>query len=379
MAYLADNYKSNVMLKKSRIFKILKWILITFVGLIIVVVSFGLWFKSLIPPRNTALETTVVEDLPYLSENIQPLRGKILAVVTSTNTMGNSGKETGYELTELARAYYVFQANGFEVDIASPLGGKPPVTIDDEDMGAYDYAFLNDSIAQYKTSHTIAINDVVADNYQAVYFVGGKGTMFDFPENKAIQAIVRNYYQSNKVIGAVCHGPAALVNVTLDNGRPLLENKKVSGFTNKEELLLIPDAKTIFPFLLQDKLVAQGAKFNEGAMYLEQISHDKNLITGQNPWSTWTLAETMIRQMGYTPKYREITAEENAVKILSTYEAQGSKKAKEMIMKMSTQEKKRIDRMLIAKHSLVGAMNGDIGRFFNMLGLTSYTKKHGLP
>lgn len=274
-----------------RKYPVIKWSLISFTSLIILLVSFGFWFFSLLPideikERLKTLETSSVDSLPYLSEDVIPNRGKILAVVTSSNTMGDSGKSTGYELTELSRAYYVFQANGFEVDIASPLGGKPPVVIDDDDMGEFDFAFLNDSIAQYKTAHTIAMNDVDVDAYQGVFFVGGKGAMFDFPDNMAIQSLVRNYHQSGKVIGAVCHGPAALVNVTLDNGRPLIENKKVSGFTNKEELLLIPEAKSIFPFLLQDKLAAQGAQFNEGAMYLEKISHDENLITGQNPWST---------------------------------------------------------------------------------------------
>ena len=250
------------MLKKYPVFK---WTLISVVSLLVVVISFGTWFMRLLPldemkARLKTIETSSTENLVYLSENVIPKRGKILAVVTSSNTMGTSGKTTGYELTELSRAYYVFQANGFDVDIASPLGGQPPVVIDDDDMGEFDFAFLNDSIAQHKTSHTISMEDVIAEDYQAVFFVGGKGAMFDFPNNKSIQAIVRNYYQSGKVVGAVCHGPAALVNVTLDNGRPLLENKKVSGFTNNEELLLIPEAKTIFPFLLQDKLTSQGAQ-----------------------------------------------------------------------------------------------------------------------
>lgn len=105
--------------------------------------------------------------------------------------------------------------------------------------------------------------------------------MFDFPDNKAIQTLVKTYYESDKAIGAVCYGPAALVNVTLDNGRPLLENKTVSEFTNKEELLLIADAKSIFPFLLQDKIQEQSTHFNEGIMYLETISQDKNLITAK--------------------------------------------------------------------------------------------------
>ncbi len=361
------------MLKKH---PILKWILVSVLCLILLIVCFGFWFMSLIPPKTPGLEKTHVADLPYLSENVLPVRGKILAIVTSTDMIGNTEKTTGYELTELSRAYYVFKANGFDVDIASPKGGKPPVVIDDDDMGVFDFAFLNDPDAQYKVNNTIPVEDVIADHYQAVFFAGGKGAMFDFPENEAIQSIVRNHYQSNKVVGAVCHGPAALVNVTLDNGRSLLKEKEVSCFTNQEELLLISDAKTIFPFLLQDKMVSKGARFNEGAMYLENVSHDSNLITGQNPWSTWGTAEAMIKQMGYTPKYREITGEEHAVNVLSTYDAHGSQEAKDMIATLLTQEKKPVNRVLIASHSIVAAMKGDIGRFFDMIGLVSHAKKY---
>ncbi|MEW7292070.1 type 1 glutamine amidotransferase domain-containing protein [Aquimarina sp. 2304DJ70-9] len=356
-------------------YRILKGIFIFIFSLVVIVVSFGLWFRTLIPPRDSEIASTLTNELPYLSENPIPLRGKILAVVTSTDTMGISGKVTGYELTELARAYYVFKANGFEVDIASPKGGKPPVVIDDEDMGAFDYAFLNDSIAQYKTSHTIPVEEIVAEDYQAIFFAGGKGAMFDFPDNKTIQSIVKNYYQSNKVVGAVCHGPSALVNVTLDDGRPLLENKKVSGFTNKEELLLISDAQSIFPFLLQDKMIAQGANFNEGAMYLEKVSHDKNLITGQNPWSTWHVAESMIMQLGHTPKYREKTDEENAVHILTTYKTSGKQKAKQMLEDMLIDEKKPVNRVLIAQHAIIGVMKGKMGSFSDLIGLVSFAKK----
>lgn len=354
----------------------LKWTLVSVIGLIVIVISFGLWFINLLPLKEMKkdLTTSKVENISYVSENIIPNRGKILAVVTSAKTMGDSEKSTGYELTELSRAYYVFKANGFEVDIASPLGGKPPVVLDNDDMREFDYAFLNDSIAQYKTSHTIALNNVIGEDYKAVFFVGGKGAMFDFPNNKAIQKIVKNQYQSGKVIGAVCHGPAALVNVTLDDGTHLLEDKRVSSFTNEEELLLIPDAKSIFPFLLQDKLASKGAKFNKGAMYLETISHDNNLITGQNPWSTWKLAETMIQQLGYTLKKRKITGEENAGKVLLMYEREGATKAKELIDKLLIQEKKPVDRLLIASHSIIAAMKGEIGRFFGLLSLTSYAK-----
>jgi putative intracellular protease/amidase len=361
------------MLKK---YPIIKWSLIVFVSTILIVISFGFWFMNLLPSidSRSELKNTLPKNLSYLSNSVKPARGKILAVVTSCDIMGSSNKKTGFELTELSRAYYVFQANGFEVDIASPLGGNPPVVIDGDDMGAFDYAFLNDTSAQYKVEHSIVIEQVNADDYQAIYFVGGKGAVWDFPNNTKIQSLVSEYYQSGKVIGAVCHGPAALVNVTLDDGSSLLANKTVSGFTNNEELFLIPDAKTIFPFLLQDKLVEKGAQFSAGGMYLENISHDGNLITGQNPWSTWALAETMIKQLGYNPIEREITAEENTINILSIYENKGYDKAKTEMEAMMYQQNDSIDRILLAMHSIVAGMQWDIGKVVDLLGLVSHAK-----
>jgi putative intracellular protease/amidase len=356
-------------------YRVLKWAIAVFASLVVILVVFGIWFMSLIPPQEEGLENTSVKDLAYVSDNSIPTRGKILAVVTSTDSIGTSGKSTGYELTELSRAYYVFKANGFEVDIASPLGGKPPVVVDNDDMGPFDYAFLNDTEAQYKTSHTLPIHEVRAEEYQAIFFAGGKGAMFDFPDNKDIQRIVRDYYESNKVVGAVCHGPAALINVQLADGGFLLENKSVSGFTNEEELLLISDAASIFPFMLQDKMTEQGAHFNKGTMYLENVTYDKNLVTGQNPWSTWRVAERMIQQMGYTPKYREVTDEENAVAILEVYETEGLEKAKEMFERMYVHEKKPVKRVLLASHSIVGVMKGEMGRFSDLVRLTSFAKK----
>ena len=362
---------------------ILKWTLLTLTSLLIATVAFGIWFINLIPfesmkEHSKKIKSITPSDLPYLTENNIPKRGKILAVVTSSQKMGNSNKATGYELTELSRAYYVFTANGFEVDIASPLGGEPPVIVDNDDMGEYDYAFLNDSIAQQKAKHTIALRDVIAEEYQAVFFAGGKGAMFDFPNDPFIQSIVREYYQSNKVVGAVCHGPAALVNVTLDNGRPLIEGKQISSFTNKEELLLIPDAASVFPFLLQSKMEEQGAKFNEGTMYLEQISHDRNLVTGQNPWSTWGLAETMIKQLGYAPKHRVITAEENTIKVLEAYDRKGVDGGKVLIDQMLAQEDAEIARELIVMHSIMAGIKIDIGDFFGLARLASYAKSQAI-
>jgi len=360
----------------SKTKRIIMWSLVSLVGLIGMTFAFGFWFISLIPAgeaRND-LKNTTPQDLPYLAEDIVPSRGKILAVVTSTDVMGSSQKSTGYELTELSRAYYVFQANGFEVDVASPLGGEPPVVIDDEDMGPFDFAFLNDELAQYKAKNTISMEDVNPEDYQAIYFVGGKGAMWDFPQNKKIQSIVREYYQSDKVIGAVCHGPAALVNVTLDDGSPLLASKTVTSFTNAEELFLIPEAEGIFPFLLQDKLEEKGARFSDGLMYLENVALDGNLITGQNPWSTWTVAEAMIRQMGYTPKKRIKTPEENTIRVLITYEQEGYQPAKAEIGDICSQQEIIFNRTLLAMHGIVAAMQWEIGKSIDLISLLRFAK-----
>ncbi len=358
------------MLKK---YPIIKWSLLTILSLIVVVVAFGFWFVSLLPsgggPKN--FEATMPSDLPYLKQSLPANRGKILAVVTSQAVMGSSGKKTGYELTELSRPYYVFQANGFEVDIASPKGGQPPVVIDDDDMGPFDFAFLNDSIAQQKAKNTLPIKAVDPAKYEAVFFVGGKGAMFDFPNNKAIQELVQYFDQNNKVIGAVCHGPAALVGATNANGRPILENKTVSSFTNQEELLLIPDAPVIFPFLLQDELKAQGANFQEGQMYLQNVAVDGKLVTGQNPWSTWAFSEAMVKKLGYQPAKRTRSAEEHAVDVLNAHKEEGLEVAKTMLVALD-REQKPVDRNLIAMHSILAVMQWDVSGCYQNLKLLSF-------
>ena len=354
----------------------IKWSLIVFLGLVVLIVAFGFWFMSLVPPLEIPRENmarTLPKDLPYLTQNTYTPRGKILAVVTSCQVMGNDNQKTGYELTELSRAYYVFQANGFEVDVASPMGGTPPVILDDGDMGVYDYAFLNDTIAQRKVNNSIAIKNVDPEDYRGVYFVGGKGAMFDFPNDIHIQSLVREHFQSGKVIGAVCHGPAALVNVRLDDGSPLLSNKTISGFTNNEELFLTRNAPDIFPFLLQDKLTERGADFDEGYMYLENVAWDGNLVTGQNPWSTWALAETMVSQLGYEPQKREKTAEENSVEVLNNYEALGYKQAKQ-VMNDLLEVHRPVDREVIAVHSIVAAIQWEFGKSADLLRLLVYLK-----
>ncbi len=356
---------------------IIKWSLLGLLSVAAIVFSFGYWFIQLLPQKESIpnYEETQPADLAYLRSAITEDRGKILMVVTSTAEMGPEKKSIGYELTELARPYYVFLANGFAVDIASPKGGEPPMVKDNDDMGPYDYAFLNDDQAQKKLHQTLPIDEVQAEDYEAVFFVGGKGAMFDFPENHSIQVLVANRYENNKVIGAVCHGPAALVNVTLSDGSLLIAGKSVSSFTNEEELFLIPDALDIFPFLLEDQLRAQGGLVKKGDLYLQQVSVDGRLVTGQNPWSTWITAESMIRQMGYAPIERTISGQENTVTLLQLYEKEGRTSAMETLKSWLTEKDTSVDRFLLAQHCLVAGMQGKLGKTKDLLSLLRFAKK----
>lgn len=349
--------------------------LVALTTLIVTLVATGIWFFSLLPepPDHHLLKTTLPKDIPYIQSALPQNRGKILAVVTSTDTLGNTGKATGYEFTELARPYWVFTVNGFEVDIASVKGGKPPVVYDDDDMGLYDYAFLNDKTAMLSLNNSLPIDSVNPEDYHAVFFVGGKGTMFDFPDNLAIQNLVKQMYQAGKVVSGVCHGPAAFSKVTLDNGLAMIANKKISAFTNEEELLLISDAENIFPFLLESQLKLKGAEFIAGPMYLEQVTVDGNLLTGQNPWSTWLLSEEIIKALGFVPVNRSVTTDEHAVELLTLYGVQGLNSA---IDALQQKPKGSYNRFLVAQHSLIAIMQLKLIDAIQLIRLTHALKQH---
>ena len=347
------------------------------VALVIAVAALAAWLVSLAGPgpNREALAATLPRDIPYVAQTPPPRRGRVLAVVTSADRFAGTDEPTGYELTELSRAYYVFAANGFEVDVASPQGGEPPAVLDDDDMGPFDYAFLNDPEAQAKVSNSLPTRDVDAADYEAIYFIGGKGAMFDFPDDPAVQVLAREAFESGKVVAAVCHGPAALVNVTLSDGRPLLAGRAVSGFTNEEELFLIPDAAEVFPFLLEDALAERGAEVSTGPTYLEHVVHDGTLITGQNPWSVWAMAERVVEELGYTPVPREVTPEETAVAVLLRYETEGGAAAKSYLESLPAEGEVSIDRHLVATHAFVAARQGRWGKAADLVGLLRVTRR----
>lgn len=312
--------------------------------------SFGL---DSIPKPNPQASASALD---LMHNALGEKRGRILAVVSSTARMDGGKKKAGYELSELARAYYVFTANGYEVDIASPAGGTPPVRIDLDDMGDTDYAFLNDRTAQAKVRTSLRLADVDPAPYAAVYFVGGKGAMFDFHGNPDIGRIVSAVAQ-NGVVGAVCHGPAALA------GLPALAGKRMTGFSNAEEFFLRDDAAEIYPFLLQDKL---GAGYSRGPSFLDHTVVDGRVVTGQNPWSTWSTAEAMITALGHTPVKRAVTDEEYSVRMIAAYYRGGMPAARAEQAGLP-----RFDKMFVLLHALIAGMEWRLVDAFNLQRLAN--------
>ncbi len=337
--------------------KVRKWIMRALLSLgaalaLLAALAGGFWYDLDLDGEPTPNLQAGPADLGFVSATV-PQRGRILAVVTSTASLHN-GRRSGFELTELARAWWVFRHNGYAVDIASPLGGPPPMMRDDDLIEA-DYAFLNDADAQASLQASLRLSKVDPARYDAVYFVGGKGTMLDFPGNPDIARIVRDIAPRG-VIGAVCHGPAALLGIELENGQTLLQGRQVNGFSNAEELFLAEDAVARLGFLLEDALRAEAGTYVEGPMYLAHSVVDARLITGQNPWSTWAVAESMIRALGHEPLARVPTAEENSVALLQLMHRDGIEAALR-----AKREGPRSDKHLLLLHALIAAMQWQLG------------------
>lgn len=230
------------------------------------------------------------------SEQAHSKKDKILIVLTSHTELGETGKKTGFWLPELTHPYYEFKKAGIPVDIASIEGGMAPLdskAFSEED--AYHDVFLNDAELMAKVIRSIPLTQVRAEDYSAVLYSGGSGPMWDFPNNEDIQRISTAIYENNGIVSAVCHGNAALVNIRLSDGKLLIKNKRIAAFTNEEEASL--GTTDIVPFLLQDKLVEQGAIHVYGKPWQENVVIEGRLITGQNPASAKKLAQSIISQL----------------------------------------------------------------------------------
>lgn len=228
------------------------------------------------------------------TKNATTMKKKILFVVTSHNKKGSTGQATGYYLSEVSHTWEVLHNAGYEIDFVSPKGGKAPVdgfNLDDP----INKKFWDDVNYRSKIENTMKPSEVTSEDYVAIFYAGGHGTMWDFAENKELAAIATKIYEKNGLVSAVCHGPAGLVNIKLSNGKYLVEGKKINAFSNEEEIAVGLD--NIVPFLLEQKLIERGAKFEKSPLWESHITVDCRVITGQNPASAKGVGEAILVEL----------------------------------------------------------------------------------
>ncbi|MGF6160167.1 putative intracellular protease/amidase [Ensifer sp. KUDG1] len=214
----------------------------------------------------------------------------VLFVLTSHGTKGDSGQPTGFYLGEVTHPLSVLEAAGIAVEFASIKGGEPPVDgLDLEDDTNRRY--WNDETFRAAIRTTARLDDVDPARYAAIFFAGGHGAMWDLPQSSAVDRVTRSVFEAGGAVAAVCHGPAALVNVRLSDGRYLVAGRNVSAFTDSEERAVGLD-KTV-PFLLASTLVERGATHHPAADWTSKVVVDGRLITGQNPQSATGVGEAL--------------------------------------------------------------------------------------
>lgn len=218
---------------------------------------------------------------------------KILFVVTSHGQLGDTSKKTGYFLSEVTHPWSVLSSQ-FQIDVVSPQGGEPPV--DGFDLtDPINKKYWNDPEWRYKMSNTLTPDEVNAEDYIAIFYAGGHGAMWDFPDNTKIAAIASAIYENGGFVAAVCHGPAGLLPIKLKNGKYLIDGKRFDCFTDVEEEEV--KKEHIVPFALQDALVAEGGIFEGAQAWADHVVVDGRLITGQNPQSALSLGKKLLEKL----------------------------------------------------------------------------------
>ena len=220
---------------------------------------------------------------------------KVLIVLTSHSDLGTTGKKTGFWVEEFAAPYYVLADAGVQLTIASPKGGQPPVDPKSESPDAQTPAterFYSDNETIDKVAHTLKLSEINQDDYDAVFYPGGHGPLWDLANDEHSIHLIEDLYNHQKPIAFVCHAPAALIKVKDKEGEPLVKNKEVTGFSDSEEEAV--GLTKIVPFLLEDELQKRGARYSKGADWSSFVKKDGLLITGQNPASSSEVARLLL-------------------------------------------------------------------------------------
>lgn len=220
---------------------------------------------------------------------------KILMVLTSHDQLGNTGKKTGFWLEEFAAPYYVFKDADAELTLASPKGGQPPLDPKSDEADAQTPAterFRGDPEAQAALADTQKLADIRAEDYDAVFYPGGHGPLWDLAEDAHSIALVEAFYGAGKPVSAVCHAPAIFRHTKGADGQPLVNGKRVTGFSNSEEAAV--QLTDVVPFLVEDMLQANGALYAKADDWHTYVVTDGLLITGQNPASSEYTAKALL-------------------------------------------------------------------------------------
>jgi len=222
---------------------------------------------------------------------------RILMVLTSHDTLGNTGHKTGFWLEEFASPYYVFTDAGVSVTVVSPKGGQPPIDPKSDDRNNQTEAqtrFKADRKALEVLANTLRLDSVSAEDFDTVFYPGGHGPMWDLAEDPHSIKLIESFYDSGKPVAAVCHAPGVLRHVK-HKGEPIVKGKRVAGFTNTEEAEV--QLTDVVPFLVEDELKRLGGLYQKTDNWYPFAVVDGRLITGQNPSSSTITAETLLRLM----------------------------------------------------------------------------------
>ena len=224
---------------------------------------------------------------------------KILMVLTSHDQLGNTGHKTGFWLEEFASPYYVFKDANADITLASPKGGQPPLDPKSDEPDFQTDAterFKNDTVAIAELANTLKLSDISAEDYDAVFYPGGHGPLWDLSKDKSSITLIETMYAAGKPVAAVCHAPAVLCNANAKDGTPLIKGKSVTGFSNTEEDAV--QLTDVVPFLLEEELKSKGANYSKDEDWHPYAITDGNLITGQNPQSSELVANALLECLG---------------------------------------------------------------------------------
>jgi len=223
---------------------------------------------------------------------------KIVMVLTSYDKLGDTGKKSGLWLEEFAAPYYLFKDVGAEITLTSPKGGQPPLDPKSDDPASQTSAiqrFKNDKVAQQALANTVKLSNIKAEDYDAVFYPGGHGPLWDLSEDRDSIALIETLHAAGKSVAAVCHGPAVFRHTKMPDGLPLVQGKSVTGFANTEEAAI--GLTGIVPFLVEDLLKNNGGNYSKAEDWRSYVVTDGNLITGQNPASSEAAARALLEKL----------------------------------------------------------------------------------